>query len=251
MVALKNRQRRKIIIAWVFLIIAISTIIYSGNYLYRLRQAYRESYLYYQELQSLVYIEDEQADSDILPLSIDFEALKKVNNSLVAWLYSPDTKINYPVVSADNYDWYFRHLPDDSEGAYGTPFLDIDGEVDFSRQLNVIYGKKIGNEEMFGSLRKYKSQKYFEEHPYLYLYTEAGNYRIELKYGAAISTGKWRERAFMYDTSLESLLGYSKVNTTFKSDVESDSSDKFIVLNALEKGYDKKSYFVIGVLRPI
>jgi len=248
----KNKQRVTVIVAWLILVISTAVIIFSSVSLHGIKQAYKESFAYYESLQSLVRKNNKQEEyGKDFSLSIDFNELQGINNDLIAWLYSPNMALNYPVVMAKDYDWYFRHLPDDSQGAYGTPFLDIDGKTDFSKRLNVIYGKKIGNEEMFGSLSKYKKQDYFENNPYIYLYTKQGNYRIDLKYGATVRNGEWRARAFMYEANLESLLGYGEAKTTFKSDVEYDIDDKFIVLNALEKGYDKKSYFVVGVLRPI
>ena len=222
-------------------------IIFSSTALYELNQAYRESELYYERLQALVQVNEK----DIPATAIDFAALREESNNLVAWLYSPNAKINYPVVLADNYDWYFRHLPDNSEGIYGTPFIDIDGDANFSKKVNIIYGKRLADEKMFGSLPNYQEQDYFENNPYLYMYTEESNYRIELIYGCNISTGEWRGRAFMYEANFIALLGYGKSNTTFKSHVQYQDNDQFIVLNALEKGYDKQSYFVIGVLREI
>jgi len=151
---------------------------------------------------------------------------------------------------AYDYDWYLRHLPDGSYNANGALFLDSNCPADFIGGLSIIYGHHMKSGRMFGSLTGYKKQDYFDEHPYMYLYTEKGNYRIDLKYGCVISAGEWRDRAFMYEVNLESLLAYASTKTTFESAAEYGDDDRFLVLSTCSYEFDDARYIVIGVLRP-
>ena len=103
-----------------------------------------------------------------------------------AWLYCPDTVIDYPVMKADDYSYYLKHLPDGTHNANGTLFLDYNCAPDFSDSLSVIYGHKMKSGKMFGSLEGYKKEGYYSEHPYMYLYTKQGKFRINLVYGCVI-----------------------------------------------------------------
>ncbi|MCL2146532.1 MAG: class B sortase [Synergistaceae bacterium] len=182
-------------------------------------------------------------------LNINFEKLKVVNRDTAAWLYSPDTVIDYPLMRADDYNYYLNHLPDGTRNANGSLFIDYNSASDFSGQLTVIYGHNMKSGSMFGGLKGYKSQSYFEKNPYMYLYTENSNYRIDLLYGALIDAGKWREQAFMFEENAKSLLSYAAQNTTFTSSVEYREGDKIVVLSTCSYEFDDARYVVIGILR--
>jgi len=253
-------KRKKLITTavWILLAVSICVTLFSGYKLCEGLQIYKEGDQSYEILkQQARHQEDREnneerteTQTDIPPVSIDFETLKKINSDAAAWLYCPDTPIDYPVMRSDDYDWYLHHLPDGTYNANGTLFFDYNCPEDFSGRLSIIYGHHMKSGKMFGSLKGYKKQEYFEQHPSLYLYTEQENYRIDLIYGLVIGAGKWRERAFMYELNLEELLEYASAKTTFKSDMEYTGSDKFVVLATCSYEFDDARYIVIGVLRP-
>lgn len=186
----------------------------------------------------------------IPPFDISFDKLAAINSDSVAWLYSPDTVIDYPVMKTKNYDHYLRHLPDGTYNVNGSLFIDYNNAPDFTDKLTIIYGHNMKSGQMFGSLEGYKKQAYFEKHPYMYLYTESSNYRVELIYGCVIAAGQWRERAFMYEENLSELLSYAAQNTTFTSEVKYTYGDKIIAMSTCSYEFDGARYVVLGVLRP-
>lgn len=190
-----------------------------------------------------------KSQNDIPDINIDFEALKKINDDSTAWLYCPDTVIDYPVMRADDYDYYLHHLPDGTQNANGTLFIDYNCASDFSDTLSIIYGHNMRSKSMFGSLGGYKKQDYFDKHPYMYLYTQHGNYRIELIYGCVIGSGQWREQAFMYKENIDSLINYAAYNTTFTSSAVYDKGDRIVAMSTCSYEFDDARYVVIGILR--
>ncbi len=187
---------------------------------------------------------------ELPPLLIDFQALRRINADAAAWLYCPDNVIDYPVMRANDYSYYLNHLPDGTKNANGSLFLDYNCPSDFSGRLSIIYGHAMKSGKMFGSLGDYKKQSYYDQYPYLYLYTPQGNYRVDLVYGTVIGAGEWRDRAFMFEVNLDSLLQYASAHTTFKSPVLYSGSDRFIALSTCSYEFDEARYVVIGVLRP-
>jgi sortase B len=185
---------------------------------------------------------------DIPDRTVDFAALQAINPDAAAWLYCPDTVIDYPVMAASDYSYYLRHLPDGTYNINGSLFLDYGCAPDFSERLTVIYGHNMKTEKMFGTLVDYKKQSYFEQHPYLYLYTPNGNYRIALLYGAVISASAWTERGYVQDA--DGLLEYAKENTTFVSSETYTGTEQLIVLSTCSYEYDGARYFVLGLLQP-
>jgi len=189
---------------------------------------------------------------------VDFEALASVSGDAVAWLYCPGTPIDYPVMRADDYSYYLTHLPDGRKNGGGSLFIDYNCAPDFSGPLTVIYGHHMKNGTMFGSLLKYKEQDYYKKYPVMYLYTEQGNYRIELLYGCVIGAGQWKEQAFIYAENLDSLLSYAADHTTFKSNINitehaqsiyPEDKDRVIVLSTCSYEFDNARYIVIGILK--
>jgi len=269
-------MRRHVIAAFIVLLLGIGVMTYAGSQLLKTEQIYREGNAVYELLSENVrgndmtgfktpvktlqtgqsstqtpQTEGSQIDpqADIPHLGIDFEALETINRDAVAWLYCPDTVIDYPVMRADDYCYYLDHLPDGTKNANGSLFLDYNCAPDFSDRLSVVYGHNMKSNRMFGSLMGYKDQSYYEAHPFMYLYTESGNYRIELLYGCVIGAGQWRDRAFMYEVNIRAFLTYAAYNTTFYNDTVYMEGDRIIALSTCSYEFDDARYVVAGILR--
>lgn len=229
-------------IAVVMLILSLCAMAAIGYQLQGVRQAYREGNESYEQLADLARPGPETP-------GIDFAALQVLNPDTAAWLHCPDTVIDYPVMRAEDYDRYLRHLPDGTYNANGSLFIDYNCAPDFTGQLTVIYGHHMKSGRMFGSLKGYKQQDYFEKHPRMYIYTPQENCRIDLLYGCVIGAGEWRERAFMYEENLDALLAYAARNTTFTSEVRYNPGDRVVALSTCSYEFDGARYVVIGVLK--
>jgi sortase B len=185
---------------------------------------------------------------EIPALTVDFAALREINADAAGWLYCPGTVIDYPVMAADDYTYYLRHLPDGTYNINGSLFMDYGNAADFSDALTVIYGHNMKSGSMFGSLAQYKAQDYYDAHPYLYLYTPTQNYRIALLYGAVVSAQQWGEEGYAGDA--ESLMAYAAAHTTFTSHESYAAGERLIALSTCSYEYSNARYFVLGILQP-
>ena len=247
-----RRKARRRGIAWLLLTLSLCVMAVAGYNLREPWQAYREGRDAYGSLADQVRPGGpSKAPSalNIPGMPIDFAALRAVNPDAAAWLFCPDTVIDYPVMRADDYSYYLRHLPDGTYNVNGTLFIDYNNAPDFTDQLTVIYGHHMRSGQMFGSLKGYKAQAYFEKHPCMYLYTGSGNYRIDLLYGCVIGANEWRQRAFMYEANLESLLAYAARHTTFASPAQYAQGDRVVAMSTCSYEFDGARYVVLGVLR--
>jgi len=249
--------------AAIILLAATGIMVYSGMELTKTEQVYRQGRKAYESLSTIAGIDTEsdaakggveawQTDAPktyIPQLGIDFDALQAFSADVAAWLYCPGTVINYPVMKANDYDYYLHHLPDGTENANGALFIDYNNAADFSDSLTVIYGHNMRSKSMFGSLKGYREQEYFEKHPFIYLYTRQDSYRIELLYGFVVSAELWRERGFMFDENVDLLLEYASRNTTFESGVSYSKGDGVIALSTCSGDFDGARYVAIGLLR--
>lgn len=250
---LESKQTR--IILWILLFLSVCVMIACGYEKARILRIYRAGDDSYRQLSGHVRRTPEtsaepEAERWAAGRDINFSALQAVSSDAAAWLFSPDTVIDYPVMRADNLSYYLYHLPNGTLNANGSLFIDYNGAPDFSDSLTVIYGHNMRNGKMLGSITGYKQQAYFEAHPFMYLYTGQANYRIDLMYGCVIEAAQWRERAFMYRENLDALLAYAGRNTTFISSVRYEKGDRVVVLSTCSDEYNNARYLVMGLLRP-
>lgn len=105
---------------------------------------------------------------------VDFEALRsEVNGDIYAWIYIPDTQIDYPVLqSPDELDYYLSTNLDGSKGYPGCIYTQMMNGKDWEDKNTVIYGHNMKNGSMFANLHFYEDSVFFAEHPYVYIYAE-------------------------------------------------------------------------------
>lgn len=113
--------------------------------------------------------------------SIDWDALLAVNGDTVAWLYVPNTNINYPVVRGSDNEYYLTHDFDGAQGwlaNYGAVFMDYRNAPDWSDQSYFLYGHHMNDGSMFADVAGLMSQERFDECRILYLLTPSGNFKL-------------------------------------------------------------------------
>ncbi len=188
-------------------------------------------------------------DPEISPLRIDFEGLRSQSTDYVAWIYSPNTKINYPIAFTDNNYYYLDHIPGEIQNSNGTLFIDCSNASDFSDQNTCIYGHNMNDGSMFASLRDYRDPAYYAEHPVIYLSTPDFNYRLDLIGGFVTEPTSFAYvRNFQSDEQFMSNIDLIRSLSTFQSDVEVGPEDKIVTLSTCTYERDDGRYVVVGKL---
>lgn len=108
-------------------------------------------------------------------LTTNITELKKLNPQTVAWLrvLSSDN-LNYPVVQAEDNDFYLKHDFNKAPNDAGWIFADFRDNFDNLGRNTIIYGHARGDYSMFGSLA-YCLEKWWYEKPknhFIWLNTE-------------------------------------------------------------------------------
>ena len=107
---------------------------------------------------------------DPLNRIIDFQKLKSINKDVVAWIYIPGTKVDYPILVGENDEEYLYKDINKDYTPLGSLFS-FNG-TNFTKGNTFVFGHNMANSQMFGELRKYLSSDFLDEHRYFYLYTE-------------------------------------------------------------------------------
>lgn len=83
-----------------------------------------------------------------------YNKLLELNDDTIGWLQVKNTKINYPVVQADNNDYYLNHAFDKTKNGAGWVFVDYRSNMDEISKNTIIYAHDVKkNNLMFGSLK--------------------------------------------------------------------------------------------------
>ena len=81
-------------------------------------------------------------------MRVNFERLRELNPDIIAWIYAPGTRINYPVVYSPD-DYYLRR---DLEGKYNSHGTIYTRKGDFPGRAAIIYGHNMRDNTMFGTV---------------------------------------------------------------------------------------------------
>ena len=193
-------------------------------------------------------------DDEVSPLNslVDLSKFFADYKDAVAWLYCPDTKINYGVVEAEDNDFYLHRAMDGSYSISGSLFVDCNNKRDFSDENTVIYGHHMNDGTKFADIMYYKEQYYYDQHPIMYISTPTMNYRVELFTGflcdADSETYTFR---FDSDQAYAEWLQRMADNSDFKCNVKVSYKDHIVTLSTCSYEYYDARYVVMGKLVPI
>ena len=189
---------------------------------------------------------------EFAPIQVDFEELRLYYPDVIAWLHCPGTNINYPVMQADNNDYYMHRLPDGKESAGGSLFVDCSNSWDFSDANTIIYGHDMQDGSMFGYLHNFDSQSYYENHPVFYLLTPVYNYRMDIFCGAVVPSDSDLYRLKMNDDELQAWLDRVNLASMIHPNAMIDrDAEHFLTLSTCSYEYENARFIVVGSLKQI
>ena len=177
--------------------------------------------------------------------------MMKTYPNMVGWIRGEDIQIDYPIMQTDDNSFYLNHLPDGSANKQGSIFLDRSVNSDFSSPVSIIYGHMVQDGEMFGELKNYRKQDFYEEHSELELYTLEGKKSIVLL-AAYLVDGSSNPYPKGFDTS-ESFYSYIEEiqsNSFFQSNVTAVSGDKLVILSTCAYDFEDARLAIVGYVSP-
>ena len=149
---------------------------------------------------------------------MDFYALRQQNPDVLGWILIPGTRVSYHVVQGTDNSYYLDHTWRGGKNSVGAIFMDYRNSGDLSDFNTIIYGHRMNNRSMFGTLSQYKSRSYWQAHPYVYLTDDSGTHRYEIFAAGEVSVDSDVYRLGLRSDSsrqsfLDSCLALSALNT--------------------------------------
>lgn len=188
---------------------------------------------------------------------IDFEWLQGINPELYAWIYIPDTQIDYPIGQheGDDQEYYLSH------DLYGTPqfagciFSQAPNALDFTDPVTVLYGHNMKNGSMFQNLYYFlQDPDFFASHPYIYIYSPKKTYVFEVISAAySDNLNVLLEKDFsdeeVFLDYLEECANPRSVQRMVRDGLELDADSRILTLSTCRAGVPNQRYLVQAVLQ--
>lgn len=143
------------------LIVFISCGIYLFNY-------YRQAAHTDEKIEELVTMKEqgvEQPADTKTGILGEYKRLYERNSDIVGWVQVKNTKINYPVMSSKEEEYYLHRNFDREYDDNGLPFVDANVNLDSAQSNIMVYGHHMKSGLMFAGLLDFEDEKFYLQHP--------------------------------------------------------------------------------------
>lgn len=227
-------RRGRNIASYVLIAIGVVLLLVAGGLFVHAQIGYKQAADFYDGLtKEAVTLSDEGGDG--VPV-IDFDALKKVNEDVVGWIYIPGTNINYVVVQGKTNDTYLRTLISGDYNANGTVFLDSEGTAPgLVDQQTTLYGHHMNDGSMFTQVYDSLDQEKFDSIEKVYYITPEKTYELKPLFTMRVDDDyvEARQTSFEGDGGLAQYLSDSIKHAEAKAtdaDTELSNATKVLTL---------------------
>lgn len=203
-------------------------------------------YDYYNNHKVLAEVQDIYEGFDDAALADDsgqmrpqFDALHKINPEIVGWISIDDTKINYPVLQADDNEYYLNRNYKLEESRAGSVFMDYRNDVTFGDRNLILYGHNMKDGSMFKHLNKFREEDFFKSHPEVYVDTlyESADAEVFAVYYTTTDFD-YIQTDFASAEDYGQLLQQIKEKSMYEADVEVNENDRIVTLSTCDYTLD-------------
>lgn len=212
------------------------------------KQAETEAVIIETETEEETETETEEVQNafDIPEKNLDWASLYAENKDIYAWIYIPGTQVDYPILqSASDDTYYLNHNIDGSYGKPGCIYTEKINSKDFTNYNTVLYGHNMKSGEMFGCLHDYEDKTFFDENPYVYVYTEEKTYVYEI-FAAYTATNAHILNTNDFSTQegfadyLDNVVYNKALTGNFRNDTRVTSDNRIITLSTCTSNSSKR-----------
>lgn len=192
---------------------------------------------------------------DPMEKNLNWDEIKATNEHIYAWIYIPNTNVDYPVLQHPTDDtYYLDYNLDGTKGYPGCIYSEHRyNSTDWTDFNTLLYGHNMKNGTMFRTLHNFEDRSFFEENRYIYIYTPEHVYVYDI---FAAYANEAKHILVVYDNStpagrqqyLDDLFGIRSMSAHFRSDVEVTTDSNILTLVTCISGQPNQRYFVQGVL---
>lgn len=106
--------------------------------------------------------------------------LQEKRKDVKGWIYFEQPDISYPIMQGEDNDAYLYHTWSGVNNASGSIFLEALNNADFQDSHTIIYGHNMKDGSMFGHLKDYRKEGFYEEASCFTIYTADRIYEYQI-----------------------------------------------------------------------
>ena len=181
---------------------------------------------------------------------VDFASLQQMNSDVVGWIYIPGTHVNYPIVQGSDNSYYLNHTWKKWTNVVGSIFLECQNSPDLTDFNTIVYGHRMNNGSMFASLKYYKQQSYWAQHPKVYITDDNGVHCYEIFAAYEISTaGDTYRLGFSTDQDKQDFIDYCLEKSVIDTGLTPTVYDRILTLSTCTGNGHATRWVVQALLR--
>jgi len=231
-----NKAKTALCCALVLIFLAV--IAYSGYRIAGIQADYRQEAAMRREV--IAYRPEPMPDT-VNQSVIDLQAEYP---DVAGWVSVPNTGIDYPFVWYRDNDYYLRRDLNGDHAMAGTIFMDFRCNKDFTSRNTVLYGHHMKNGSMFGTLKAFGDESFFNENGHGTIYLPQETLTLTFFAYMVINPGIEKE---IYNASLsDTYFDYVKQNARHYRDVELTESDRIVTLSTCAYEFDNARMVLLG-----
>ena len=247
----KKKIREKIILV-ILLAIFVGIAGFSAYQILNITNNYREGRLAYESLLEEMTIKTEEKEEVAVEpyyLQLNYEALNNRNSDFIGWIRMRDTVINYPIVQARDNDFYLHRSIDKGYLYSGTIFMDFRNSGDWSDLNSIIYGHRMNDGSMFGTLPKFANKAYWDEHRSFEIYRDNKVYIYSIySFYKTKASGDTYQIYFNGDKAKSDWISATFNNSMYSSGQYVGINDHVITLSTCVRNEDDNRWVLHAVL---
>lgn len=103
---------------------------------------------------------DDEAQEQYTQYEKVYNNLLEINEDAIGWISISNTEIDYPVLQADDNDYYLSHNVNKEKSVRGSIFMDWQNRKNDSHII--LYGHNMKDGSMLGNMKRYEEQEYYD-----------------------------------------------------------------------------------------
>ncbi|MFM9281169.1 class B sortase [Paenibacillus jiagnxiensis] len=228
--------------AAIFLVAACKLTAYAADYYTNRRSLAEASRIYHQEAVVPVPNSNGAENNEAATAGKtrpQFQPLLAINQDIVGWLTIDGTEVDYPILQAADNEFYLTRNYKKEQTRAGSIFLDFRNRIDGADRNTVIYGHRMKDNSMFGSLKKYLDKKYFDAHPVIYYDTLYGSYDLEI-FSVYRTTAEvnYIRTSFNSERDYAEFIEQSKGRSEYETGVQVSTDNRIVTLSTCDYALD-------------
>lgn len=173
--------------------------------------------------------------------------LQERNADVVGWITITDTAMDYPVVLAEDNQYYLKRDLDGEYSANGSIFMDYRCDGSLASSNTILYGHRMNDGSMFSDIRNYREQDYFDTHLSGYYMTPYQTYEIHI-FAFLLVKSDGAAYDIPSDDGREAHLAYLAENATWHSGEAVDAGAQLITLSTCTYEFNNARAVIVGYL---